>query len=420
MSAEKKDEVKLDDIKKEENSASDLDNKTDDEKKQEKKDAEQQKQPKRLKTYGEMTKAYWYQFIDPNVWKTMPIFLLIGVAFWCLGFIPNYEKCMLSQSIFAIIAGVLLGAIPIVKRWVHSDFCKPGVGFSKAMFMRLAVILYGFRTKLNDIATVGWGGACAAIFMVALTFMLGSLLGIVILRMRKEQAELQSCGFCICGIAAIMSSAGIINSSSEDISLGCILVIVGGFIDIVIYPILYTQYEKLFHNEKDFGIAAGISIKEIAHTVSVGLSCSETVSKFAMIVKMFKVLLLPFLLIIMAFVLPYVNRTMNADNIDNEEQNTCSYKVLDFFNKVSIPWFAFIFIITTIINSYTKISEKAHKILNHIIIIALSTSMFCVGITTDLKQLLKTSGWRPLVHGLILYIWVFLFGWLLEYLLIKD
>ena len=135
-----------------------------------------------------------------------------------------------------------------------------------------------------------------------------------------------------------------------------------------------------------------------------------------MIVKMFKVLLLPFLLIAMAFILPFIHKKKDDNTEKTEEENTCSYKVLDFFNKITIPWFAFIFIITTIINSYTNISEKAHKVLNEIIIIALSTSMFCVGVTTDLKLLLKSSGWKPFVHALVLYIWVFLFGWLLEYI----
>ena len=377
------------------------------------------KERPKLKSYAEMTKAYWYQFIDPKMWRTMPIFLVIGLAFWCLGFIPNYEDCMLSQSIFAIIGGVLLGTIPKVKEWIHSDFTKTGVNFSKQMFMRLAVILYGFRTKLTDIGDVGWGGALSAILMVFLTFILGSIIGIKVLKLAKEQSQVIACGFSICGIAAIMSASGIVNASSADVSLACIFVIVGGFLDIILYPILYTAKDDLFHGDRNFGIAAGISIKEIAHTVSVGMSCSDTVSRYAMIVKMFKVLLLPFLLIGIAFVVPLFSRNKehldNEDDEDAEEYNTCSYKALDFFNKVTIPYFAFIFIITTIINSYTNISQKAHDILNEIIIIALSVSMFCVGVTTDLKELLKASGWRPLVFAGGLYLWVFLFGWLLEY-----
>ena len=378
------------------------------------------KEKPKLKSYGEMTKAYWYQFIDPKMWRTMPIFLVIGLAFWCLGFIPNYEKCMLSQSIFAIIGGVLIGSVPQVKKWIHSDFTKTGVNFSKQMFMRLAVILYGFWTKLTDIGDVGWGGAISSILMVFVTFILGSFIGIKVLKMAKEQSQVIACGFSICGIAAIMSASGIVNASSADVSLACIFVIVGGFLDIILYPLLYTAKDALFHGDRNFGIAAGISIKEIAHTVSVGMSCSDTVSRYAMIVKMFKVLLLPFLLIGIAFVVPIFTRKKdqeldNEDDEDAEERNSCSYKALDFFNKVTIPYFAFIFIITTIINSYTNISEKAHDILNEIIIIALSVSMFCVGVTTDLRELLKASGWRPLVFAGGLYIWVFLFGWLLEY-----
>lgn len=370
-----------------------------------------------LKSYSELTKAYWYQFIDPKVWRSMPIFLVIGILFWCLGLIPNYSKCMLSQSIFAIIAGVILGSIPPIQRLIEGEFLHTGVAFSKQMFMRLAVILYGFRTKLGDIGNVGWGGALAAILMVILTFVIGSVCGIFLFKLRNTQAEVISTGFSICGIAAIMSSAGIINCSSADTSLACIMVIIGGFIDIAIYPSLYAVVDKLFGSDRNFGIAAGISIKEIAHTVSVGLSCSAEVSKYAMIVKMFKVLILPFGLIAMAFIIPIIHKSeeLNSEPIEKP----LSYKVLEFFNKVSIPYFAFIFILTTIINSYTNISETAHNVLNEIIIVALSASMFCVGITTNFSKLKEATSWRTLVFCLALYIWVFLFGWLLEFAL-KD
>lgn len=65
---------------------------------------------------------------------------------------------MLSQSIFAIIGGVMLGAFQKVQEFIHRKTIHPGIAFSKGTFMQLAVILYGFRVKLSDIAEVGWSG----------------------------------------------------------------------------------------------------------------------------------------------------------------------------------------------------------------------------------------------------------------------
>ncbi|KAK8883451.1 hypothetical protein M9Y10_046102 [Tritrichomonas musculus] len=376
----------------------------------------------KIPTYWDKCIAYWKQYIDPNVWRSMPVCLLIGFAFWCLGFIPNFEKCMLSQSIFAIIGGVLLGAIPKVQEFIHRKTIHPGIAFSKGTFMQLAVILYGFRVKLSDIAEVGWGGAITSILMVAITFLVGCLLG-SLLKVPLTQGGIVSCGFSICGIAAILSTCQLFESSGAEVSLACVFVIVGGFLDIAIYPSLYSIRDKLGFDDKTFGITAGASIKEIAHTVSVGLSCSAGVSKYAMIVKMFKVFCMPFMLIVLGFALPIYRKAQekktNATKAGHDAQKSTYEKCTEFWGKVTIPYFAFLFILFTIVNTYTNISEKAHDIFSEIIIIFLSASMFCVGITTNLRELIHGTSWRPLVHVAILYIWVFGLSWFLTYIFTK-
>ena len=60
-------------------------------------------------------------------------------------------------------------------------------------------------------------------------------------------------------------------------------------LDIANYPSLYSIKTKIGFDGKNFDVTAGALIKEIAHTVSVNLSCSNSVNKYEMIVKMFKV-----------------------------------------------------------------------------------------------------------------------------------
>lgn len=380
---------------------------------------------KKARTYEEDVKAYWSQYVNPNIWTSMPVFLAIGFGFWALGFIPDYSKCMLTQSIFAIIGGVILGQIPFFQRLVHHPRVYEGCAFSKTMFMRLSVIFYGFKVKLHDIAVVGTGGAISSVLMVVISFAFGILIG-WLLKVHPGQRGVLSCGFSICGIAAAMSAGPLFDSSSEQISLTCVLVIVGGFIDIAVYPALYGIRAKLGFDEKNFGVTCGLSIKEIAHTVSVGLSCSPEVSKYSMIVKLFKVLLLPFLLIALAFIMPAIEKYKERNDPDKElrdvsseeedvEQKSRRQKCSEFWSRITIPYFAIIFIIMAVINSYVDFSETAHKAFDEIIIIALSTSMFAVGITTDLRNLARYSGWRDILFGIILYIWIFCFGWLLDF-----
>ena len=378
---------------------------------------------KKVVTYCDKIKAYWKQFVDPNVWRSMPFCLLIGAAFWCLGFIPNFHKCMLSQSIWAIIGGVLLGAIPKVQEFVHRKTIYPGIGFAKGTFMQLAVILYGFRVKLSDIAEVGWSGAVSSILIVACSFLLGCFIG-HLMKIPLTQGGIISCGFSICGIAAILSTCQLFESSGAEVSLACVFVIIGGFIDIAIYPALFSIKEKLGFTDRTFGITAGASIKEIAHTVSVGLSCSAEASKYAMIVKMFKVFCMPFLLIVLGIALPIYRKAQEkkknaTKKKPSDEKQTTYEKCTEFWGKVTIPYFAFLFILFTIINTYVNISEKAHDIISEVVIIFLSASMFCVGITTNLRELIHGTSWRPVVLTIILYIWVFGFSWFLTFVFSK-
>lgn len=372
-----------------------------------------------LKSYGQMTKEYWKQFLSLDAWKPVPIFLSIGIMFWCFRYIPNYENCHLSQSIFAIIAGALYSLVPGVTEEMHGPFFQKGVVFSKNIFMRISVVLYGFKTSFQDIGEVGIGGAIGSFLMVVVTFSLGSFIAIFFFKIRRSLSYAISIGFSICGIAAVMSAAPIFDATSEDVSLACIMVIVGGFIDIAIYPVIYQYIDQLFDSsERNFGILSGLSIKEVAHTISVGKSCSDNVSKYAIIVKMFKVIILPFGLIVLTIVIPLFEKKKddeNAQQMEDKEEKTLSYKVLKFFNQVNVPWFAFVFIIAIIINSFVTISEKLHNILDELIIVFLSTSMFCVGITTNLRKLFSGYGWQPFVFSFIIYLFVFFFSWLLEY-----
>lgn len=129
------------------------------------------------------------------------------------------------------------------------------------------------------------------------------------------------------------------------------------------------------------------------------------------------------MLIILGFALPIYKKAQekknNATKAGHRKEKTSYEKCTEFWGKVTVPYFAFLFILFTIINSYTNISQKAHDIINEIIIIFLSASMFCVGITTNLRELIKGTGWRPITLAIILYIWVFGFSWFLNFIFAK-
>ena len=135
---------------------------------------------------------------------------------------------------------------------------------------------------------------------------------------------------------------------------------------------------------------------EVAQVVAAGHAVSPETENAAVIAKMLRVMMLaPFLLLLAA----RVKQLAPA----GESQHS----------KISIPWFAILFILVAVFNSFHLLPAALVKALITLDTVLLAMAMAALGMTTHISAL-KKAGVRPLLMALVLFIWLIVGGGLIN------
>ncbi|EDM23613.1 YeiH family protein [Caminibacter mediatlanticus] len=298
-------------------------------------------------------------------------------------------KFIKSLRLSPLIIGILIGMIyantlrnHLPKEWV------PGIIFSTKQLLRFAIILYGFRITFQNIAAVGIAGIIASTLMVTLTFIIGYIVGTKVLKLDRDTTILTSAGSSICGAAAVLATEPVVKAEAYKSAIAVATVVLFGSIAMFLYPFLYKA--GFIHlSPKSEGIYIGSTIHEVAHVVAAASAISPDVAKDAVIVKMIRVMIIaPFLIILGIFL------AMKS----NSKTKT----------KVTIPWFAVLFILVAGFNSFNLLSENIVQTINTIDTFLLTMAMTALGMETNINKF-KGVGMKPIYLAGILFIWL-LFG----------
>ena len=309
-------------------------------------------------------------------------------AIYCSEF-PPIKRMGISPLIIGIVLGMIYGntlRMALPARWV------PGIVFATRTLLKLGVILYGFRLTFQDIAAVGTAGFAISITMATSTFLLGSFLGIKLFKLDYETAILTSIGSSICGAAAVLATEPVLKSDAHKSAMAVSTVVLFGTLSMFLYPILYKT--GLFAMEANtFGMYIGGTIHEVAHAVAAGNAVSPEAASSAIIVKMIRVMLIaPFLIGISI----WLGRRNGA--IDGKR------------GKITIPWFAVLFIIVAGINSLNIIPTPVVDFWNRLDLFILTMAMCALGIETNLNRI-RGVGMKPVWLALILFGWLTIGGY---------
>lgn len=288
----------------------------------------------------------------------------------------------INSTILAIILGIFFSNT--FRSWWPLKWAS-GIQFSSKQLLRFAIILYGFRVSFQEIASVGVKGLILDVLIVAITLIVGTLIGVKVFKMDRQLSLLISAGAAICGAAAVLAVESVLKSEPYKASVAVGTVVLFGTLAMFLYPLL--QHLGLFGmNESQFGIMSGASIHEVAQVVVAGNNISTYSGNLAVIVKMTRVLLLVPVLIILSF---YINRSSSK------------YQFNDIFKCV--PLFALMFIVITLFNSLHVLPTNMVKIINQIDVFLLTMAMAAIGMETNLTKL-KTVGLKPIYLASVLCI----------------
>lgn len=333
------------------------------------------------------------------------IVVLIGSLFciWLntsLDIWTNGRIVGLSSLTLAILLGMILG------NTVYSNFSEQlnaGVTFAKGQILRLAIMFYGFKLTLTEVASVGMPAIMSDALVLTSTFLLTYWVGTKLLKVDRQTTLLIGSGASICGAAAVIAADPIVKAEAHKVTIAVATVVVFGTTAMLLYPFLYhLGWLQQWLSPQDYGVYTGSTIHEVAQVVVAGNAVSPEVGDTAVVTKMIRVMMLAPFLLILSFVL-----TKSGDS------NGDKLSVMSRAKQVQVPWFAFIFILIVLLHTWLAMSESFEQTMIMVDDVLLTMAMFALGLTTHLSAI-KQAGVKPLVLGAIMFGWLILGGGLIN------
>lgn len=306
----------------------------------------------------------------------------------------------LSSLTLAILLGMVLGNTIYPN---FSDQLSAGVGFAKGQILRLAIIFYGFKLTLTQVASVGMPAVMTDALVLTSTFLLTYWLGTKWLKVDKQTTLLIGSGASICGAAAVIAAEPVVKAEAHKVTIAVATVVVFGTIAMLLYPFLYhLGWLQPWLNAQQYGIYTGATIHEVAQVVVAGNAVSPEVGDTAVVTKMIRVMMLAPFLLVLSFAL-----TKGSNDQGNKPS------VMSRIQQVKVPWFAFIFIAIVLLHTWVPMTasfERSMVILDDVL---LTMAMFALGLTTHLGAI-KQAGVKPLILGAIMFTWLIVGGGLIN------
>ncbi len=292
---------------------------------------------------------------------------LTGAALWA-GSFPAIAGAGFSALTLAILFGMVVGNTVYPKIWQP---CDGGVIFAKQHLLRLGIILYGFRLTFAQIADVGVSGILIDVLTLSSTFFIACFLGQKVFGLDKHTSWLIGAGSSICGAAAVLATEPVVKAEASKVTVAVATVVIFGTIAIFLYPAMYPLLAHWFTPET-YGIYMGSTMHEVAQVVAAGHAVSPDAENAAVIAKMLRVMMLaPFLL----FPAARVKQLTPAGNGEK--------------SKITIPWFAIMFILVAVFNSFHLLPKAVVDMLVTLDTVLLAMAMAALGVTTHVSALKK-------------------------------
>lgn len=337
--------------------------------------------------------------------------LLIVLFSFSAFYIAEFEFVK-RLSFSPLIVGIVLGMLyanslrnKLPETWV------PGIKFCSKQILRTGVVLYGFKLTFQQVMAIGLPAITVDVIIVIGTLLLGLLVG-RLLKMDSQTALMTSTGSAICGAAAVLGAEPVVRCEAHKTAVAVSTVVIFGTLSMFLYPIMYRT--GLLDGLSDQGVAiyTGGTLHEVAHVVGAGNAIDAAgghVADAATITKMIRVMLLAPVLVIMSLFLGRKSK--------GEAQGK---------RKITIPWFAFGFLVVIGINSalqsFTFIPQDTLKectdLVNNFDTFLLTMAMTALGAETSIDKF-KQAGAKPFLLAGTLFAWLVFGGYALVKLIVN-
>jgi uncharacterized integral membrane protein (TIGR00698 family) len=251
--------------------------------------------------------------------------------------------------------------------------------------LRFCVVLLGFSMNLFVVLKAGESGMVFAAATITATLLLGwgvgSLLGI-----RRRTSALIASGTAICGGSAIAAVGSVLGAEEGEMSVALGTVFLLNAVALYVFPIIG---HALHLTQSQFGTWAGVAIHDISSVVGAAKTYGQGALETATAVKLSRTLWI----IPLALAAAFAMHRRGVVEPDGKKP------------KIQIPWFIGIFLLAACVRTYVPSVASATPTISYVTTAGLSLTLFLIGSGLS-KVALKAVGWRPLVQGLSLWLFI--------------
>ncbi|MFT5072325.1 MAG: putative integral membrane protein (TIGR00698 family) [Chitinophagales bacterium] len=283
----------------------------------------------------------------------------------------------INGVILAFLVAVVLGNI-----WPIKASFKKGVSFASSSLLEYAIIFLAFSISFQSIAILGWQKFVFVVIIVLIS-LIATLLIAKRFKRKDSSAWLVGFGTAICGSSAIAALAPIISKNKEDAGIAIAVVNLLGSVGMLIMPF---TLQAIFSDEGKLGFILGASLQSVGNVAGAGYGLSQEIGDSALTVKLARVALLTPAVIFFSYLI-------------NRSENNASNKSISF----KLPYYLWLFVLITIINSVITIPENILDFLKDTGKILLTISMAAIGLKVSFKTLWE-SGRMAIGFGTIIFL----------------
>lgn len=206
------------------------------------------------------------------------------------------ERYGTPVMLFALLLGLALSSLQDLPS------LSPGLELGAKRLLRIGIVLLGARITLSDAMSLGPGPIVLVLICIPATMAFGVLLARVF-RRHWAFGVLTGGAVAICGASAALALSAVLPArpgADRDTSVTVIAVTALSTLAMILYPPLLLW---LGLDGATIGVLLGATIHDVAQVVGAGYSISAEAGDVASLVKLLRVMLLPVVIIILAFVL---------------------------------------------------------------------------------------------------------------------
>lgn len=331
------------------------------------------------------------RLIPLNLLYGLTLTLGLSLAALLLVQLPVPGLGIIGPLTLAMLLGIIAGHFSNDRT---EQYAEAGLQFSRHFLLRTGIILYGLRISFSDLQSAGLNALLIDLVIVIGILAVAAWVGIRWLKLDARTAVLIGAGSAICGAAAVLASAPTIRARQQSVPVAIATVVLFGSAAMLLYPWLFTQdwVQALFqHGDAAFGRLVGATTHEVAQVTAVAATLPADAAHTAVVTKLMRVMLLvPVLLVL--------NQLFSRKGDQTEGPR-----------KLPIPWFALVFMLLPLVNSYALLPETVLAILHQLDQLFLAMAMAALGFATRISAI-RAAGWKPMALGALLFTLLLLGG----------